>query len=290
MSEKKKQVKQPDINEAGKAYAEGMELIVGEWELEKARERFETALALDAGHELARYHLGAVLAMLGRYAEALERFEELERARGEYAFRAELEQGYVLYLAGRHEEAVQRLDARIKASDEPLAWLFRSLAFEALGRPEEAKKSFKKSVSVARRESMGEGPCWWWSMESDEMIEQGWLDRALICNDVLIRLDPKYYSAMEGKGCLLRDMGRPEEALEWFDKALEGGQNGGDNDDYWSAIYNKGLCLAALGRHQEAVALYDRIMADGQGCFFDILPDAEEARERSLEAIAKLSQ
>ena len=289
MSEKNKQVKYPDMNEASKAYDEGMELL-GSRELEKARERFETLLRLDAGHEVARYQLGAVLAMLGRYDEAINRFGELERARGEYAFRAELEQGYILYLAGRHEEAVQRLDARLKACDEPLAWLFKSLAFEALGRPEEAKKSFKRSVAVARRESMGEGPCWWWSMECDEMMEKGWLERALICNEVLIKLDPKYYSAMEGKGCLLRDMGRLEEALEWFDKALEGGQKEDDEDDYWSAVYNKGLCLAALGRHQDAIALYDRIIADGQGCFFDIVPDAEKARERSLEASAKLSQ
>jgi tetratricopeptide (TPR) repeat protein len=285
MSERKMQVKKQDITKANEAYDEGMKLLLAR-ELEKAAECFKASLALDAGCDVARYQLGAVLAMQGKYDGALNRFEELVQARGEYAFLSQIEQGYVLYLAGRHEEAVQRLDVYLKTCDDPWAWLFKSLAFESLGKTDDAKQSFKKSVAAARRESDGEGPCYWWLMEADDMSGIGWLERALICNEVLIKLDPQYYSAMEEKGCLLRGLGLLEEALVWFDKALEAGQ---DDDGYWCTLYNKGLCLAALARHQEAVVLYDRVIANDDNDF-DVVSDAEKARDSSLKAIAKLSQ
>ena len=79
-------------------------------QLENARARFEAALGFDSACSVARYQLGAVLAMLGRHEQALEHFETLVQARRQYAFLSRLEadgEGPLLLVASESSDMPQ---------------------------------------------------------------------------------------------------------------------------------------------------------------------------------------
>ena len=59
-------------------------------------------------------------------------------------------------------------------------------------------------------------------------------------------------SELTDKGNSLFYLGKYEEAITWYDKALEVYPN------YTNALYDKGTALAYLGRHQEAITWYDK--------------------------------
>jgi tetratricopeptide (TPR) repeat protein len=61
--------------------------------------------------------------------------------------------------------------------------------------------------------------------------------------------------AMNNKGVALGGLGKHQEAITWFDKALA--VNGTDTD----AMNNKGVALDNLGKHQEAITWFDKALA-----------------------------
>lgn len=69
--------------------------------------------------------------------------------------------------------------------------------------------------------------------------------------DKIIEIGPQSAVALNNKGCLLYEMGKPEEALKAYQKALE------INPELELAWRNKGDCLIILGRYNEAVEAYD---------------------------------
>lgn len=65
-------------------------------------------------------------------------------------------------------------------------------------------------------------------------------------------IDPANPETWHNKGNALNSLGKFEEALSCFDKALE------INPNYAEAWNNKGLALGKLGRYQEALECYDK--------------------------------
>ena len=66
---------------------------------------------------------------------------------------------------------------------------------------------------------------------------------------------PRAADALCNHGLMLQHLGRDEEALASFDKALAVRPND------IAALHSRGLICAALGRHAEAVMSYDRVLA-----------------------------
>ena len=56
------------------------------------------------------------------------------------------------------------------------------------------------------------------------------------------------------KDMVLDDMGKYEEAITWYDKALV------DNPNYLDALNNKGYALDNLGKYEEAITWYDKAL------------------------------
>ncbi len=75
--------------------------------------------------------------------------------------------------------------------------------------------------------------------------------------DNALRIDAQYAYANEVKGRCLIDLGRPEEALGYFDTALA------LSPGYQNAYRNKLAALASLGRHEEVVAIADEALRPG---------------------------
>ena len=60
--------------------------------------------------------------------------------------------------------------------------------------------------------------------------------------------------ALDNKGLALYNLGKYEEAIEWYDKVLKI-----DPNDV-NALNNKGLALNNLGKYQEAIEWYDKAL------------------------------
>ena len=61
---------------------------------------------------------------------------------------------------------------------------------------------------------------------------------------------------MGNKGLALDNLGKYEEAIEWYDKTLKIDPNN------VFALYNKGFALNNLGKYQEAIEWYDKATED----------------------------
>ena len=88
--------------------------------------------------------------------------------------------------------------------------------------------------------------------KSDECMEQGNVlfnlgrdEESLVCYDKALEIDPNNVNAWNNKGDALFDLGRYEESLVCYDKALEIDPN---NVDVWGS---KGDALGRLGRYEE---------------------------------------
>ena len=69
-----------------------------------------------------------------------------------------------------------------------------------------------------------------------------------------ISCNPNYVDALNNKGSALDDLGKYDEAITWYDKALA------VNPKYVDAFYNKGLALDDLGKYDEAITWYDKAL------------------------------
>lgn len=77
-------------------------------------------------------------------------------------------------------------------------------------------------------------------------------EEALDAFSKAIEIDPQFASAWNDKGVTFGRLGRHEEGLDVFSKAIE------INPQYAGAWYNKGVALYELGRHQEALDAYNK--------------------------------
>jgi tetratricopeptide (TPR) repeat protein len=82
--------------------------------------------------------------------------------------------------------------------------------------------------------------------------ELGKPEEALEAFDKAIELDPKFAQAYYNKGNALGKLGKPEEALVAYEKAIEIDQKDAQ------AYYNKGNALGELGKPEEALEAFDK--------------------------------
>lgn len=96
-------------------------------------------------------------------------------------------------------------------------------------------------------------------------------EAAVICYDEVIALEPNFATAWNSMGNSLAALGRYDEALECYEKALETGSSKAmctsrgmkfgrqfwNSEDTVAAWSNKGHTLAHLGRYEEAIQAYD---------------------------------
>jgi len=101
-------------------------------------------------------------------------------------------------------------------------------------------------------------------------------EEAIAAYDKALEIKPDYHEAWNNRGTALSDLGRHEEAIAAYDKAIE------LKPDYDAAWYNRGTALSALGRHEEAIAAYDKAL--------EFKPDLHEAwlnRGNALSALGR---
>ncbi len=95
---------------------------------------------------------------------------------------------------------------------------------------------------------------WGLSNKGVSLANLGKLQEAIACFDRALEINPRNAEAWNNKGVSLANLGKPEEAIACYDRALE------INPRYAGAWNNKGVSLANLGKLQEAIACYDRAL------------------------------
>ena len=85
--------------------------------------------------------------------------------------------------------------------------------------------------------------------------ELGRHEEALASYDKALALKPDFVDALNNRASALIELKRFEEALASYDRMLA------IRPPYFEALYNRGIALGELGRHAEALASYDRALA-----------------------------
>ena len=121
---------------------------------------------------------------------------------------------------------------------------------------------FKREFTLSPEPSLTRSEEWdkiekLWDEYAELVKQEGKEDEIIRCMDSIIQMDLLYKTqvlAWINKGKALYELGRPEEAIECFDKAIEL-----DPKDVgvWN---NKGIVLDDLGKHEEAIECYDKVI------------------------------
>ena len=95
---------------------------------------------------------------------------------------------------------------------------------------------------------------WEWSDKGNSIARLGRDEEAIRCYDKALEIDPRNAVFWTNKGGSLAILGRDEEAIRCYDKALE-------IDPRLAAAWDsKGSSLAILGRDEEAIRCYDKAL------------------------------
>ncbi|MGD0354324.1 MAG: tetratricopeptide repeat protein [Dehalococcoidia bacterium] len=178
----------------------------------------------------------------------------------------------------KHAEMYQTLH-----SEDPESYYLKSLACDKLGWWIKAKLSHRQFVKKAKRFTEDGDVCEWWWEQSHQYYKLGQLNREIFCYDALLKINPKDHVAIHEKACVLRDLGKVEESLPYFDRAMKIGP---EDEEYWLALTNKGTALAKISRHEEAISLYDQSLLNPDNNW-DRLGETWHAKGESLMKLSK---
>lgn len=93
-----------------------------------------------------------------------------------------------------------------------------------------------------------------WANKGASLDPLGRYEEAIACYDKALEIDPSLASAWSNKGNSLHNLGRYEQAVACHDKAVE------IDPSLANAWSNKGVTLGVLGRYEEAIACYDKAL------------------------------
>lgn len=98
-----------------------------------------------------------------------------------------------------------------------------------------------------------------WNTRGTALGQLGRLEEALESYEKALEISPDDRMVLTNRGITFSDLGRHEEAIASFDKALEA------DPEHAITLHSRGLALYKLGRDEEAVVDYDRALAVDAG-------------------------
>ena len=156
--------------------------------------------------------------------------------------------GAALYQQQKLPEALVAVEAALKRNPGSVdSLMLKGAILQALGRASEAQAAFSDVVAVAPRNAEA-----WYNLGVAE-TELGRRDQALEAFDRALSVQPMP-QAWNNRSALLREMDRPAEALDSADRALS------FTRDFVPALYNRALALWDLKRTQDTLAALERLL------------------------------
>jgi tetratricopeptide (TPR) repeat protein/tRNA A-37 threonylcarbamoyl transferase component Bud32 len=112
----------------------------------------------------------------------------------------------------------------------------------------------RQTGEAVRPPEMKELEEWEWSNKGVSLNSLGRSEESIRCFDKALEINPTDHQTWSNKGVSLNSLGRSEEAVRCCDKALEIDPT---NHKAWN---NKGLSLRKLGRFEESIRCYDKAL------------------------------
>lgn len=207
---------------------------------EEAIACYDKAMELDPGLGGAPTNKGNIFYSLGKYHEAITYYDKSIKADPGYSL-AWNNKGGALSALNKYEEAIAYYDKAIDIDPEYAeAWDNKGLALANLRRYDDALKCIDEALRL--------NP----SLPQTQKLKQSILEKLGMVSSVdEIKLESREYNT---KGFDLYNLGKYEEAISYFDKAIA------LNPRDALAWVNKGTALGNLGKFQEAVKCYDKAL------------------------------
>lgn len=264
---------------------------------EKAIECYNRSLELDPNNKVTWDNRGYSLFKLKRYEEAIGCYDRALKIDPKFV-KPWNNKGQALGKLKRYEEALSCLDKALdlalesgldKSDSEYVAsiWDNKGYILNEQERYEEAIECFDKALNLNPKYVSS------WGNKGYALRNLKGYEEAKECYDIFLNLKPEYkpeYVAIfDDMGFILSNMGKDEEAIGLFDKALE-------LSDYKhvSAWINKGFSFAKLGKNEKAIECYEKAIElkpnnaaawNYKGRAFENLEEYEETMKCYGEAI-----
>lgn len=204
---------------------------------ERALASYEAALRLDPNYALAWDNLGNTRRRLGRAHAALDAYERALALRPDYA-EAWCHRAILLQDLGRYAEAAAGAERALALRPAyPDALLALGNALQALDRHAEAVAAYDAALRLGGRADL-------WCARGAALKKSGALQDALASYDHALALRPDYALAVHYRANVLRALGRKDEALAAYRRALALGLDGDEIR----------FALAALGEGEAPAA------------------------------------
>lgn len=98
-----------------------------------------------------------------------------------------------------------------------------------------------------------------WLAGAHGLAQRGYLEEALFCTQKALAENPESLPALETQAFLLKDLGRPSEAVAAFDRLLAA------KPEHFYARFGKATALMTLEQYDAALQLFDQLLAQQPG-------------------------
>ncbi len=181
-------------------------------------EQYRRALEIDEDYAEAHFNLGNALSMLDRVQEAEVEFSAAVQAEKNFVL-ARYNLGKIYESTGRVDQALAQY-RRCADLDDQFVFAFLDLGrlLDSAGDYEGALANYERAVELAPRRKeirVALGNAYW------KAGGEGSSERAAEQYQAAIGIDPQYVDGLYSMGVLLAAQERIEEALPWFERALE---------------------------------------------------------------------
>jgi protein O-mannosyl-transferase len=215
-----------------------------EGHLQAALEHYQAALKTDRNNSDAIRNLGLVLVDLGRLEEAAPIVEEAFRQSPNHPDALDA-MGTLALLRGRVQDAVSYYEAVLKLRPPtPAALVKVGAVYEKLGRTADAVAKYQQALGINKSYAPALD-----ALGYAELRQGQYADAAAHLQEA-VRLDPRLAAAHASLGGALQALGRLDESIAAYKRALEFPENASS-----ALVHNAfGVSLAQRGRMTEAIA------------------------------------
>jgi tetratricopeptide (TPR) repeat protein len=208
----------------------------------EAIKKFDEVLQLKPDYFSALVYRGITLANLGQNQKAINDYNKALELKHD-AYEVHRMRGLALANLERNEEAVASYEQALEINpDFYQAWHSRGLALKHLGRYADAIESYSHALEIKPDYVKARTDC---NFALFLLLESGQYES-------LAAIQARDPETWRSRGIALSNLGRGEEAIESFDRAI---QLKDSNPETWRY---RGITLGNLGRGEEAIESFDR--------------------------------
>jgi superkiller protein 3 len=241
----------------------------------ESMEAVNKAFQIDSKNPSAWELKGEVFSQMKRYNESLEAYDKAIENIGSYRQDSHLNQteflSYIwtsrsisLWQLMRYNESLEGVDkaVQIDPSGNFDSWAFKGQLLASIGRYNESLQAFDKAAAIGTANNRPELEALPWIDEGYVLMDMGRYEEADLLYKKIIGLNftdegsnRQLADAWRGRGNALASLGKYNESLQAFEKAIE--LNSEKAPYAWTG---KGDALLASGRYDEALKAYDRAL------------------------------